>query len=800
MPQQLTPLGRRIAATLLTLTAAATAIAIAPAPAQASPPVSPPPVVTLEYDAQGNPKRTIQAPGVAGYNLITSHGYDRLHRHRDTTDARSGVTRLDYNGREDLIQVTDPRNLVTQYPRNGLGEATSLISPDTGTAAHTFDAAGNLRTRQDSRGALASHSYDVLNRLTSTTHTQAGQASQVFSWTYDQTGAGFSFGVGRLTSTSYEGGSTRLAYDAQGRLSSTTQYSETEALLALNTSYGYGPAGHIVSITYPSGQVLYIPHAGGLPTSLSLAANPAAAAVPLISQLQHEPFGQIRAWAWHLSIGTQQHGRVFDTSGRMVRYPIGGALRDITYDAADRISSYTHLDRASGTATAAAAALNQAFGYDELGRLTNVTSSIGNWAYGHDANGNRTSIFTSAAGGSGGTTRNHIVAANSNRLLGLDNPPRSMSHDAAGNTVADQQGTSSQTGWTASYDASGRVNRIRASSNGSLFSTTAYGYNGAGQRVLKQPLSFEICSTPTNCNSRPIYVGGVVYAYDQDGQMLGEYNAQTGAPIREYIWLQGMPLAVVAYDMGTASDPVPVFYIHADHINTPRVALDRSGAQRWSWVAEPFGNSSPSANPLGLGNFELNLRMPGQYFDVESGLSYNWHRDYDGSVGRYTQSDPIGLSGGINTYAYADGSPTTRTDPLGLATFMCTKPLHALGGDGLRSGPDIPGNPLYHQYVCVPGANGQMQCGGQDRANGAFGPGKPSDDQFKPGSCEKVEDDNKCVEQCILSAVDNPRRPPYWLVGGGTSRLSGEVPGIGMNCQQWADYQVRRCVAQCRKK
>jgi RHS repeat-associated protein len=98
---------------------------------------------------------------------------------------------------------------------------------------------------------------------------------------------------------------------------------------------------------------------------------------------------------------------------------------------------------------------------------------------------------------------------------------------------------------------------------------------------------------------------------------------------------------------------------------------------------EPFGDSPPDENPSGLGVFEFPLRFPGQYTDRETGLHYNYFRDYDPQVGRYIQSDPIGLIAGINTYAYAD-SPIAQIDPLGLMG-------RAPGGPGPR-GPRFPGS------------------------------------------------------------------------------------------------------------
>ena len=128
------------------------------------------------------------------------------------------------------------------------------------------------------------------------------------------------------------------------------------------------------------------------------------------------------------------------------------------------------------------------------------------------------------------------------------------------------------------------------------------------------------------------------------------------------------PIAVVKKD--AATQQLLVYYIQADHLNTPRVILNTANSPVWRWDnSDAFGNTLPNEDPDGDGKkFEYNLRFPGQYFDKETGLHYNYYRDYDPKTGRYPQSDPIGLAGGLNTYGYVGGNPVGGVDPLGLET------------------------------------------------------------------------------------------------------------------------------------
>jgi YD repeat-containing protein len=313
-------------------------------------PKSPAAVVKYEYDAEGNVTRTVVAPGVAGFDLATGQTYDALQRRTLITDAKSGLTSFQYNGQDQLTRVIDPRTLVTTTPRNGLGDVTQVVSPDTGTASLLYDAAGNLTRRIDSRRVMAVPSYDALNRPTQVVYSQTGKTSETMGWTYDQTGTGFAYGVGRLTTATHPAGSTTYQYDAQGRLTVQTQSLNAQAganaaVVARTVGYGYDAAGHLTGISYPSGRRVAFAYSGGVLGSIGLAAGGRTAAAPLLTQIQWEPFGAARSWQWVLAGGAlQPHERVFDSAGRLVRYRLGPVVRDLSYDAGDCIKAFDHYD------------------------------------------------------------------------------------------------------------------------------------------------------------------------------------------------------------------------------------------------------------------------------------------------------------------------------------------------------------------------------------------------------------------------------------------------------------------------
>ncbi|ENC3613138.1 rhs element protein RhsC, partial [Escherichia coli] len=263
-------------------------------------------------------------------------------------------------------------------------------------------------------------------------------------------------------------------------------------------------------------------------------------------------------------------------------------------------------------------------------------------------------------------------------------------------------------------------------------------------------------------------------------------------------WLASCGLTVE--QMQSQMDPVytparKIHLYHCDHRGLPLALISTEGTTAWYAEYDEWGNLLNEENPHQLQQL---IRLPGQQYDEESGLYYNRHRYYDPLQGRYITQDPIGLKGGWNFYQYPL-NPISNIDPLGLETLKCIKPLHSMGGTGERSGPDIWGNPFYHQYLCVPDGKGDYTCGGQDqrgesKGDGLWGPGKASNDTKEAaGRCDLVETDNSCVENCLKGKFKEVR-PRYSVLPDIFTPIN---LGLFKNCQDWSNDSLETCKMKC---
>ncbi|MBI5559212.1 MAG: RHS domain-containing protein [Deltaproteobacteria bacterium] len=324
--------------------------------------------------------------------------------------------------------------------------------------------------------------------------------------------------------------------------------------------------------------------------------------VTLASAVNYLPFGPVS----HMTLG---NGLTLDL-GYDQRYQLTslahGSALDLAY-------SYDNAGNIIAIADNLDVTRDQTLVYDSQYRLAEATDVLGMVSYSYDQVGNRLSRTSDS-----GVSETYEYAAGTNRLQKISGSiNKRIAYDETGKPV---------------LMAGDIPNPVPAAD---------YVSNGLGQRILKT-------------------VNGVttVFHYDQSGNLMAE-SAGDGTLKRAYVYLDGLRLATIDIAL---SGPAQIYYHHNDHLGAPQRLTDATGAVVWQADYDPFGQAVVDPASTVVNNF----RLPGQYFDAETGLHYNWHRYYDPQTGRYLSPDPIGLAGGINLYTYVGGNPVNYIDPWGL--------------------------------------------------------------------------------------------------------------------------------------
>jgi len=498
------------------------------------------------------------------------------------------------------------------------------------------------------RGKLTQYTYDNLDRLKTISY--ATGTGTTFE--YDGGATPTPAVIGELTKITDASGQVTYSYDSLGRKTGKTQTTNGKTF---TVGYAWGRSGSgsalgkLTAITYPSGtRVNYSYDSYGDVSGITV--NPPNAngtgtntgsTLPMISGITRNAESKFTGWTW---ASTKTQAISYDANGQISAYNLGdstgtgsaaGVRRTVGRDNAGRITAYTHTN--SGTPVSAS---DQGFGYDNLNRLVSATLGSTTTQYSYDATGNRSTKVIAA------TTYTNTIATTSNKLTQTQDVggTATIQHDVAGNITSD--GTNTYT-----YSDRGRMATMTNAGG-----TVTYSYNALEMRVGK--------TGPTAL----VPTGAAYYVYDEEGKLLGEYDAN-GVPVYETIYV-GSPVGVVKQTgtAGAGNIAISLYNVSTDQVGAPRVITRQSDeAIVWRWdSAEAFGATAPDQNPSSLGSFSFNQRFPGQVFDAESGLFQNWNREYSTRLGRYIQSDPIGLAGGINTFNYVSGNPLGASDPSGL--------------------------------------------------------------------------------------------------------------------------------------
>lgn len=546
-------------------------------------------------------------------NNLTKRTFDALNRLSTVTDpSPGGTTTTTYDAHDRPLTVTDPNGNVTSYTYDGFGDVIQQVSQDSGTTVYYYDPDANLTQKVDPSKATTNMTYDALDRMLTTTY--PADTKENVKYTYDQSGHGF--GIGRLTSLKDAAGTLSRSYDERGNVLSEKR---VVGATTLQTGYTYDGASRVSSIAYPdSAVVTYTRDAMGRITKSSARAPGSGTVATVVANIAYEPFGPFVG----LTYGNQvKEQRTYDLDYRLLGLTDTGraAVQNLTYgyDPANNVLSITDMANSGNSQVFQLRPAESpdhrlrgygslSWTYDPLGnRLTQTQrSTLTQYTYGP---GNRLASTTS-----GGVTQ-------------------TVGYTAAGNINSSNPALGLVTSLT--YDQANRL----SIADGSGMPLGSYTYDAFGHRLQKATTS-------------PV----TLYQYDLSGNLLEETNTISGAQA-DYIYLNGCPVSTITPSTGALS------FLHDDRLCTPQLATGSGQSTVWSAGGyQPFGQTGTVT-----GSITQNLRLPGQYFDAELGWNHNGFRDYVPNLGRYVESDPIGLAGGLNPYRYANANPGKFTDPTG---------------------------------------------------------------------------------------------------------------------------------------
>jgi len=651
---------------------------------------------SLQYDGLDQVVAATDPNGVR-----TAYGLNALGDRLSETSPDSGNAGASFDAAGNVLTHTDARGQTTRYTYDALSRVTRIERADGQVSVLTWDgqqaAIGKLSRLEDPEGTTE-YRYDGFGRLISKTQELRNGARHVvrYGWGAGGVLASITYPSGRVVSYERQAGRvTGIAIDTAPfvsniRYSGLNQPTDWQWSTGDSAQREYDTAGRLVHSEIASYRYDYTGRITRITQKLFMPTGTATFAL-----------GEVR-----YDIGYDMRGRITDfNQGLSLPSGPGGTLLRAAgvSDAAPEMT-----EAATPTARFAQA---ESFQYDANGNWTRKREEL------------RLINQTTGAPGAGLVTeRNYSLTAGSNRLAGFGQTltrtnargdvvssaslTGSYPRDEAGNQLGDGLKTYQ-------YDAQGRLAKLSFGFGESRQSVT-YLHNGLGERVFKsEPLADNPQPDPdvlgqsfidwlrsrfgwlfgSQPQGDPTRLG-TVFVYHDGPDLLGEYgtggNKSTGST--EYIWLPtpGGNHLVGAIVRGE------IHAVHSDHLNTPRLMTNAQNQPAWQWAYSAFGDNEPSVaarnfrdrswafangelNDLADGSddadngpqfgrkmVKLNLRYPGQYFDDESNLHYNYRRTYDARTGRYTQSDPIGLRGGWNTFIYVENNPLSMTDPLGL--------------------------------------------------------------------------------------------------------------------------------------